>query len=73
MSKRLKHSRIYGPIKEQKGWGECVCMRLGGGGCRPQSFLLTDAGPRGESQERRRKRWWGKFSQRLLGSGESED
>lgn len=31
MSKRVKHSRIYGPIKEQKGWGESVCMWLGVG------------------------------------------
>lgn len=27
MSKRVKHSRIYGPIKEQKGWGGRVCVR----------------------------------------------
>jgi len=26
MSKRVKHSRIYGPIKEQEGWGESVCV-----------------------------------------------
>lgn len=35
MSKRVKHSRIYGPIKEQKGWGERVCVskRGVGGAC----------------------------------------
>ena len=55
MSKRVKHSRIYGPIKEQKGWVESVCVCLSGGTCsRPDhSFLLTDAGPRGESWKRR--------------------
>lgn len=55
MSKRVKHPRIYGPIKEQKRWGqgERVCVCVQGGTCsRPDhSFLLTDAGPRGESWE----------------------
>lgn len=61
MSKRVKHFRIYGPIKEQKGVGSesvCVCVCVQGGGVctcnRPDhSFLLTDAGPRGESWERK--------------------
>lgn len=29
MSKIVKHSRIYGPIKEQKGWGECLYVTWG--------------------------------------------
>lgn len=50
MSKRVKHSRIYGAIKAKS-----VSVCAGGaprGPCnRPRhSFLLTDAGPRGESQ-----------------------
>ena len=33
MSKTVKHPRIYGPIKEQKRWGQgervCVCVQGG--------------------------------------------
>lgn len=44
MSKRVKHNRIYGPIKEQK-----KCLN-GETNSRPDhSFLLTSAGLRGES------------------------
>jgi len=44
MSKTVKNSRIYGPIKEQK-----ICV--GGGTCsRPDhNFVLTGASPMGES------------------------
>lgn len=50
-----------GPSKNRREWAQRVCVSVcvcrGGGVCtcnRPDhSFLLTDAGPRGESWERK--------------------
>lgn len=83
MSKSVKHSRIYGPIKEQKEGRvrererknekrEVVVVEGGAACSRPDhSFLLTDAGPRGESWERKGGgsgwRKGGKFGQEVLG------
>lgn len=76
-----------GPSKNRRGVGSvcecvCVCAHMGvedrdGGECnRPNhSFLLTDAGPRGESWERKgggQGCWPIEFSWGLLGSGDTE-